>query len=89
MRKANQDEYSGIEDFTPKKNRRKRDEEDYSQVPKEEKKQRGFPIELFKSKKALAGLAAFLLLILLLVLLFKFVITNEKIRRKGGISKLP
>lgn len=79
MRKANQDEYSGIEDFTLKKKRRKQGEEDYSQVPEEEKKQRRFPIERLKAKKALPWIAAAVfLVILMLVLLFKFVITNDK-----------
>ena len=78
MRKPKGNEYSGIEDYTPKKNRKKQGEEDYSPVPEEDKKQRRFPIERFKSKKALAGLAAVFLVILLLVLLFKFVITNDK-----------
>lgn len=37
MRKAKENEYSGIEDFTPKKNRKKQGEEDYSPVPEEKK----------------------------------------------------
>lgn len=83
MRKPKENEYSGIdsgiEDFTPNKNRKKRGEEDYSQVPEEEKKQRRFPIERLKAKKALPWIAAAVfLVILLLVLLFKFVITNDK-----------
>ena len=79
MRKAKENEYSGIEDFTPKKNRKKQGEEDYSQMPGEDKKQRRFPIERLKAQKALPWIAAaFFLVVLLLVLLFKFVITNEK-----------
>ena len=92
MRKPKENEYSGIdsgiEDFTPKKNRKKRGEEVYSHGYGEDKKQRGFPIERFKSKKALAGLAAFFLVILLLVVLFKFVITNDKDTAEDQLYKV-
>lgn len=78
MRKPKGNEYSGIEDFTPKKNRGKRGEEADSPDYGKEKKPRSFPIERFKSKKALAGLAVLFLVILLLVVLFKFIITNDE-----------
>lgn len=88
MGKAEKNNYSGIEDYSPKKNRKKWGEEESYQEPREKKERRTTTSNRFVTKKTLLGIGGILAVIVLLLFFFPPFFTNDKDTPENQLYKV-
>lgn len=88
MGKAEKNNYSGIEDYSPKKNRKKWGEEESYQEPREKKERRTTTSKRFMTKKTLLGIGGILAVIVLLLFFFPSFFTNDKDTPENQLYKV-